>query len=240
MADFESTGVEVSEVAEPTEETGVEEPEVAEQVSEPEEQSGKTDADARFAEMRRAQEAAEREAAEARAELAELQAQTEARSSAFARLTGRDEDAEIAALAEITGMSEDEIRAEMEAAEESAQKDLEIQHLREQVDSIEADRMMQEDLNELRKIDPSLKSLDELGDQYIEYIAAGLPPERAYWAVKAEQRANQATPPKEIGAVATGSAEKDYFTDAEIDAMSPDQLTKNYKKILASWERRNS
>ena len=238
MADYESTGVEVSEVAEPTEETGVEEPEVAEQVSEPEE-SGKTDADARFAEMRRAQEAAEREAAEAKAELAELQAQAEARSNAFARLTGREEDAEIAALAEITGMSEDEIREEMEAAQESAQKDLEIQKLRDQVDSIEADRMMQEDLNELRKIDPSLKSLEDLGDKYIEYIAAGLPPERAYWAVKAEERANQATPPKEIGAVVTGSAEKDYFTDAEIDAMSPDQLTKNYKKILASWERRN-
>lgn len=234
--EFENTSAETPEVAEPeveeTNETGVEDQDVATPESE---EHQKTDADSAFAEMRRAREAAEREAADAKAELEHLKAQQEARESTFSRLTGKDEDAEIAALAELTGMSEDEIRAEMEAASESAEKDLRIQMLEEQINSSEAERMMQEDLAKLRKIDPSLKSLEDLGDEYIEYIAAGLPPERAYWAIKAEERANQATPPKEVGKVATGTAEKDRFTEAEIEAMSPEQRRANWKKIFNSW-----
>lgn len=236
--EFENTSAEMTEVAEPsnveeeTNETGVEEPGVAAPVSE---EHQKTDADSAFAEMRRAREAAEQEAADARAELEILKAQQEARESTFSRLTGKDGDAEIAALAEITGMSEDEIIAEMEAAKESAQKDLRIQQLEDQINSVEADRMMQADLEALRKIDPSLRSLEDLGDEYVDYISAGLSPERAYWAIKAEERANHATPPKEVGKVATGTAEKDRFTEAEIEAMSSDQLRKNWKKIFNSW-----
>lgn len=237
MPEIEGTSAEMTEVAEPsTEETGAEVQEVAEPESEGHQ---KNDADATFAEMRRQMQEARREAEDARAELAELQAQTEARESAFAKMTGRDDDAEVAALAELTGMSEDEVRAEMEAAVEAAQKDLRIQQLEDQVSYTEAERQMQADLVELRKIDPSLNSLEDLGQSYVNYVMAGLEPEDAYWAVKARERANQATPPKPAGTVATGTAEKDYFTDAEIDAMSPDQLTKNWKKIMASWERKS-
>jgi len=239
--DFENTSAEMQDVADPAEteevtETGVEEPEVAEPESEATEpEDGKTEADARFAQMRRQMEEAQREAESARAELEEYQAQNDARNNAISRIMG-DGD-EIAAIAEVTGMSEDEIRAEMEAAEESAQKDLRIKQLEEQVYNSEAERLMQADLDTLRKIDPSLSSLDELGDQYIEYIAAGLSPERAYWAIKAEEGANHREPPKEVGKVATGAAEKDYFTEAEIEAMSPEQRAANHNKIIASWGR---
>lgn len=244
MADFESTSVEMSEVAEPTEETGVEEPEVAAPESEPEteevsEEHHKTDADASFAAMRREMEEAKRQASDAQAELEKFKAETEARDDAISRLTGT-EDGTIAALAEVTGMSEDEIRAEMEAAQEAAQKDLRIQQLEEQLDSVEADRLMQSDLEELRRIDPTLTTLDSLGEPYAKLMATGLvSPTEAYWAIKGKEYATKATPPKEVGKVATGTAEKDYFTDAEIDAMSPEQLAKNYNKIIASWERNN-
>ena len=243
MADFESTSVETSEVAEPTEEvTGVEEQETAEPVSEetveePEE-TGKTEEDAAWARMRREAEQARKEAEAAQRELAELKARNEARESAYSRLTGND-NGEIAAIAEATGMSEDEVIAEIEAAQESAQKDLLIEQLQNQVTSIEAERMMQADLEAIRKVDPSLKSLDDLGEGYIDYISAGLDPVKAYWAIKAEERANEVTPPKEIGRVETTPAEKDYYTDAEIDAMSSEELTKNWKKVMASWDRRN-
>lgn len=248
MADFESTSVETPEVAEPAEETGVEDLETAEPESEaedyevePEEEepTGRSDADAAFAQMRRENEQylAELEAArEELDELREAQAQAEARSEAISKLTG-NENGEIAALAEVTGMSEEEIIAEMEAAQEAAQKDLKIQQLEEQVSSVEAERLMQADLNRLRKIDPSLTSLESLGEEFVRYMAAGLEPEDAYWAIKAKEQANRATPPKEVGKVATGTAEKDYFTNAEIDAMSPEQQRKNWKKIIASWER---
>ena len=233
------TSVETEEVADLPEETGAEEPEVAdpesETVEEPTEHQ-RTAADASFAEMRRQMQEAQQAAEDARAELAELQAQNEARQSAYSRLTGKDEDADIAALAEVTGMSEDEIRAEMEAAQESAQKDIRIQQLEEQINAEKAERLMQADLERLRKIDPSLKSLDDLGPEYWDMMQyPKMTPERAYWAIQAERRANHRTPPKPPGTVVTGSAEKDTFTEAEIDAMSPEQLRKNSKKILASW-----
>ena len=236
----EVTSVETSEVAEPTEEvTGVEEQETAEPVSEETvEEPQKTEEDAAWARMRREAEQARKEAEAAQKELAELKAQNEARESTYSRLTGSD-NGDIAAIAEATGMSEDEVLAEIEAAQESAQKDLLIEQLQNQVTSIEAERMMQADLEAIRKVDPSLKSLDDLGEGYIDYIAAGLDPVKAYWAIKAEEQANHATPPKEIGKVETSSAEKDYFTDAEIDAMSSEELTKNWKKVMASWDRRS-
>ena len=106
------------------------------------------------------------------------------------------------------------------------------------IHQFEKQEMMQEDLEKIRKVDPSLKSLEDLGEGYIDYIAAGLDPVKAYWAIKAEERANEATPPKEIGRVETSPVEKDYYTDAEIDAMSSEELTKNWKKVMASWDRR--
>ena len=247
MAEFESTSVETSEFAEPTEEvTGVEEQETAEPVStESEQPTGRTEEDAAWARMRREAEQARKDAEAAQQELAELKASTEARNTAFSRLTGKDEGAEIAALAEITGMSEDEVAEIYERETESAQKDLRIAELEEQMTSIEAERLMQADLQALRKIDPSLKSLEDLGDEYFRYISVVDPqtgepfmtPEDAYWAIRAKREANLATPPKEVGRVATGTAEKDYYTDAEIDAMSSEQLSKNWKKVMASWER---
>ena len=233
MSDFDGTSVEMTEVADPSIETGVEEQEVANPVSE---ESAKSDSDAAFARMRRESQQYQEELNAARAELEELKAQSEARNQAFNRLTG-SEDGEIAALAEVTGMSEDEIRAEMEAAQESAQKDLKIDQLEQKLQDIEVRNMMQSDLTKIQSVDPSVKSLEDLGEGYVDYIAAGLDPVRAYWAIKAEEGANHRQPPKAMGKVATGTAEKDYFTDAEIDAMSSEQLTKNWKQIMASWDR---
>lgn len=231
-----TTGVEETEVAEPLEEeTGVEEQETAEPVSEEAEETGRDDA--AWARMRRESEQARKDLEAAQKELAQLKASNEARESAYSRLTGND-NGEIAAIAEATGMTEDEVIAEIEAAQESAQKDLLIEQLQDQVTSIEAERLMQADLEAIRKVDPSLKSLDDLGEGYIEYIEAGLDPVKAYWAIKAEENANHATPPKEIGRVETTPVEKDYYTDAEIDAMSSEELTKNWKKVMASWDRK--
>ena len=231
----EETGasVEMTEVAEPLNETGVEEPEVADPVSR---ESERTDSDAAFARMRRESQQYQQDLLAARQELEQLRAENEARNEAFNRLTG-SEDGEIAALAEVTGMSEDEIRAEMEAAQESAQKDLKIDQLEQRLQDIEVRNMMQSDLTKIQSVDPSVQSLDDLGQGFVDYIAAGLDPVKAYWAIKAEEGANHREPPKAMGKVATGTADKDYYTDAEIEAMSSDQLTKNWKKIMASWDR---
>lgn len=233
MGDEFTTGVEEPEVAETVEDAGVEEQEVADPVS-MDEETGRSESDAAFARMRRESEQYQEELEAARAELEELRAQSEARNEAFNRLTG-SEEGEIAALAEVTGLSEDEIRHEMEVAQESAQKDLRIEQLEQKLQNIEVKNMMQTDLAEIQKEFPSVKSLEELGPDYVDYIAAGLDPVKAAKVVFAEQRANFREPPKAMGKVATGTAEKDKYTDAEIDAMSSEQLRKNWKKIFGSW-----
>lgn len=236
MSEFDATGVEELEVAEPVEEeTGVEEQEVAEPESEGQERPTN---DAAWARMRREKEDAQKELQAAKAEIERLMAQDSARTSAYERLTG-SEDGEISALAEATGLSEDEVRAAMEEAEEQAQRELENAQLKKQIESLQADMYAKEDLTEIQKIDPTVASLEDLGDDFPSYISAGLSPQQAYWAVKAQETATMATPPKVVGKVATGAVEKDYYSQAEIDAMSSEQLTKNYKKILASWDRMN-
>ena len=155
-----------------------------ESVEKPEE-SAKTEEDAAWARMRREKEDAIAQAEAAQKELAELKAMQEAREEAESRLVGQDE-ARIKALAEVTGMSE------------------------QQVQNVEVDRIMQADLAEIQKIDPSIKSLEDLGDDYSSYISAGLDAEQAYWAIRAKEEANKATPPKPAGAVKTSVPEKDY------------------------------
>lgn len=240
-----STGANETGLAEQSmEDTGVNELESAETVSEeeveveePENEVQDDETNSAFARMRRESEQARQEANDLRRELAELKASNEARDNTFARLTGNAKG-DISAIAEATGMSEDEVIAEMESAQEMAQKDLRIEQLEQTVTDLQADTLMQRDLQAIQKIDPTIKSLSDLGDGYADYVIAGLPPEKAYWAIKAEEQAKAVTPAKPVGAVATGTAEKDYYTDAEIDAMTPEQLTKNYQKILASWERK--
>lgn len=226
------TGQEVAEPAE-TEETGSNEQEVAEPASEQVPTRQDSETNAAFQRMRHA----EQEAARARAELEELKAQYEARNNVITRITGA-EDGGIAALAEASGLSEDDIRAEMEAAQESVQKDLTIQNLERRLQAIEVDNMMAADLAEIQKIDPSIKSLHDLGPGYYDYTRAGLDPVRAYWALKAEERANHREPPKPVGKVATGTSEPE-LTQAMIDAMSPEQLAKNHNKIIAFWEKQS-
>ena len=229
MSEFENTGAEVQEVADPAD-TGAEVQEVAEPAVEQEvtttEETAKTESDSAFAELRRAKEAAERE-------LAQVKAEQEARKTAFERITG-EENGEFRAIAETYGASVDDVTATIDAEKELALKNLEVNSLREQISSIEAEKSMQEDLAMLKKIDPALKSLDELGESFGSYIEAGMSAEDAYWAVKAKEQATKMQPPKSFGEVNKAPAEKTTFTLAEVKAMSPEEQEANYEKIMAS------
>lgn len=230
--DFENTGAEVQEVAEPATES-VEMQEVAEPATEPVEQTGKRSADAAFAAQRREIEAANQRAAEAERKLAEMEAANNARGAALKKLTGR-EDADINALADSIGMSAEDIMATMDAERESAQKDMIIAQLQDEIQSITVDAVMQRDLAMLQQIDPNIKDLNDLGEPFVNYIKAGLSAEDAYYAVKAKEITTKATPPEVIGKVDNKPPEKDFFTEAEVDAMTPSQQKANADKILAS------
>lgn len=229
--EFENTSVETTEAAEPST-TSVENQEVAEP-EQLQESEGRTEADAAFAEMRRARQEAERERDEARRALAEREANDTARRNAFRNLAG-SETADVDALAEALGIEADDVIASINAEQESVNKDAQIKNLQEMVDNLSAEKKVKESIDELHKLDSSIKDINDLGGEFVDYIKAGLSVEQAYYAVKGKELSTKSTPPKPIGKVNNEPPEKDFFTEAEVDAMTEEQQKANYKKIIAS------
>lgn len=240
---FEEIGAEVAEVAEQpdVEETGAEEQEAAEpvsneeeQVSEPEET--KTSQDAAFAELRRQKEAAEKELADFKAEQARQAALKAAEDNAIAEISGYDDVAYM--LAEASGKSIEEINAEIEAERERAELQHDNELLRGQLADVQAEKLMAEDLAEIQKFDPEVKSLADLGDSWEAYrLGAGLTAQQAYFAAKAEKESTQIKPAKPIGLVNPAPVESEYFTEAEVEAMSSEEKKANWEKIMSSLPR---
>jgi|GEM_PF-1686574 len=239
----EQEGAEDQEVAEPeaeTQEAGVEEPEVAEPESEESEESEDTATDAAWAKMRRRAEEAERKEAEALAELEKMKAKQDARIAALSNMGVDDIDA----MAEATGMTRDEVLATIQREEEAAEaeirdkeKDMRIKELEDQILEAQVEREMSKDLAELQKYDPSIKSLEDLGEDFVAYIAAGLNAKQAYAAVKS-MKSTEPTPATPPGAISeTPPPEKDYFTEDEVDNMTPSQVKANLSKIMASMSK---
>lgn len=237
----ENISVEMQEVAEPAveeipSETGAEVQEVAEPESEG---TGKTDADSAFAAMRRENEALKKQLEEQNSAYADLQAEHEARSSMF-------EDAdldEIELIAEATGASVEDVEARIEAQRELSEKDRRIEHLEKEKQELMGEFAKQQYLREVQAIDPTVKSLEELGDTFMECMQAkkadgsyAMSVETAYKVAKADEIMNKVTPPREIGKVKDEPPEKAYFTEAEVDAMTPEEQRANADKIKKSFQ----
>lgn len=238
IAAMEAESEETQEVAEPAEdeatETSAEDQEAADPDSE--EAEGKTSADAAFAEMRRAKEAAEQELADIKAEQARQAALKAAEDEAIAEMSGY-EDVEYL-LAEASGKSIEEVRAEIEAERERAELHHENEMLSQQLAEVRADKMMAEDLVEIQKFDPSIKSLADLPESFEAYrLNAGLTAQQAYFAAMAEKEATSIKPAKPIGQVNQAPVEKDFYSEAEVNAMTSEEKSANWEKIMASLPR---
>lgn len=235
MSDEMNLGAEVQEVAEPAG-TGAEVQEFAEPVVEAEtepvieefEEPGDK-SDSAFAEYRRRAEEAERE-------LADLRAERLARQETMKRITG-SEDGEFSAIAEAMGIDEADLIATFEAESDAARKDLRIQDLENQLNEVTAEKMMQQDLAEIQRIDPDIKDLSELGETFLKLKEKGVDTESAYWAAKAKREATQMKPPKAPGRANISQPEKNFFTEEEVNAMTSEQKYANADKILASLPR---
>lgn len=226
--EFETTGVEVQEVAEPVE--SVETQEVAEPVQTSEETTsgGKTEADAAFAAQRRALQDAERR-------IAEFEAREQAREQALKKLTGSD-NGYIDVIAENIGADPDDVLATFNAEEEIVKQNNYIKQLEQEVADIHAEKQFQADLIAVQKIDPSVERLFDLGDTFLALREKGVDAESAYWAAKAKKDATQMKAPKAPGKANAEQPEKEYFSEAEVDAMTPEQQRANSDKILKSMK----
>ena len=227
--------VETQEVAEPETEAleSAETPEVAEPESEAEtpegidEEGSKNDADAAFAEMRRNNQRLERE--------------NQMMKDALLRyFDGADaEELAINANAYAEQRDPDEYREEWEHNQEFEAVQAENESLKEQLLSAQVEKLMREDLAAIQAIDPTVKSLDELGESFLKMRLNpdySLPPQEAYYAVKAQQLKEKVLAPDAIGEVASTAAERDYFTSEELDALSDEELDdpKIYEKAVRS------
>jgi len=209
---------ETQEVAEP------DEADYSEESQEEVETHERTDADARFAEMRRQNQALEREA----------QMMREALSRYFEGETA--EELSINANAYAEERDPDEYREEWERAQEYERAIRENEELRDAMLEMEIDRRMEEGLREVREIDPNVKSLDELGESFIHMIAAGLTTKEAYYASLAMKSKEKVYAPDPIGKVADNRIERDYYTSEELDNLTDEELDENWDKVMRSMD----
>ena len=226
---------EIQEVADPetdslagAEEQEVAEPDTAESSTEVAEEQAhqRTEMDAAFAEMRRQNQQLEREARMMR----------EALSTYFEGETA--EELSINANAYAQQRDPDEYRKEWEKQQDYERAIQENETLKEQMLELEVDRRMESALRTIQEIDPSVKSLDELGDSFVNMIAAGLSDKEAYYATLAMNSKEKVFAPSPIGKVSDNRVERDYYTSEEIDNLTDEELDdpKVWEKVMKSMD----
>lgn len=219
-ADVESE--EMTEVAEPSESQGV-----------PEQQTERS-ADAAFAEMRRQNQAYQQE-------LEQQKRITKALQDALGLYFEGDDPEELAlaARAYAEERSIDDVRQDYEHEREFMRMQEDNKLLRDQLMDLQVDSMMREALLELQSIDPSITDLESLGQDFANYIAAGLSTKQAYYATRALQANEKVFAPQSIGKVQSQSLERDYYTSEEIDALTDEELDNPdvWNKVMRSMAR---
>ncbi len=98
----------------------------------------------------------------------------------------------------------------------------------------EVERLMREDLSKVQKLDPKIKSLNELGEPFFRMISSGVDAETAYHAIKATLKPNN---PSSGDINTTTTPEKEFYTKEEVAKMSQSEVEKNYDKIRKSMNK---
>lgn len=237
------TSVEMQEVAEP--ETQVEETltepvveqaeteEVAKPQQTPEE-------NAAFARMRREQEQARREA-----EIYRKQAERMAQAASKFGYQGNPDEVADQIEAAATGKPLEQVRSErlqleqsmLQAQQAAAERDL----YKNQLIEFQVKSAMERDLAAIRKIDKTVKKLDDLGPEFASLVNSGVDAQTAYFAVKAKEQANTKPKPKDIGAIGSGTKEKDYYTPDEVDRLTDEEMNDpkiraKVRKSMTKWK----
>lgn len=234
---FESA--ETPEVAEPADVASEEMGEAAELPTEPtespEEQPEPTEQsrqDAAFAQMRRDNQELQRQLQEQQRIAQDLQ---NALGLYFEGDTA--EDLSIAARAYAEQRSADDVRQDYEREREFERISAENRTLQEQLTDIQVDRLMREALTEIQSIDPTVKDLESLGNDFADFIAAGLSTKQAYYAAKSLESNEKIYAPPSIGKAQNQPVERDYYTSEELDLLTDEEINANRDKVWRSMNR---
>lgn len=227
----------------PQTEEGAEAPEIAEPVEKVEEsgaevqepaEPARTEQDAAFAQMRRANEELERK-------LAEAQRQSKEYEDALG-LFFDGEDKALKAQAYASERPFEEVKAETEMQAQIATLQNEKETLEQQLLEQQAQAQMDADLAEIQKSHPEIKSIGELGQEYLMFRFSQMgevSAEQAFQMMMAYKASTTPKKPPIIGNVSTtDKPQSDYFTREEVAAMSPEEVSKNYdtiRKSMSKW-----
>ena len=223
---LEEEGAEDQELADPEdkeEEEGAEDQELADP------ESRKTEADAAFAELRRENDELQRK-------LQEKEERLRVSEEALGRFfDGDDKALKAIAYAEEKPLEQVQKEFKERTEIESLRKENEVLKAKQQQAAVEL--AIEHDLKAIQKIDPNVKSLEELGDTFIRLIASGANAEDAYYAAIAKKEKETKSPAKPPGKIGQSGGEKDFFTKEEVEQMSPEEVHKNYEKIKTSMKK---
>ena len=198
------TSEQTQEVAEPetqTEETASEPAENAEITAEPKVETRDYEKDAAYARMRREKEDAQKELESIKAEKERL-----AKAFGWFGFNGTTDEIEDQAKAHYTGRNVEEIRQERIA---QAQKEAEQNQLREELKYYkqkEVNERMNKDLAEIQKLNPNIKSFEDLPEQYFNLVKAGVNGTEAYMAIYSREFYEKAKQHEEQQAAAKAQA----------------------------------
>lgn len=136
----------------------------------------------------------------------------------------------------------EEVRQQRVEAEKKQQEEAQRQAELEFYRNREIERLMHDDLNRIQKLDPTVKSLDELGDDYFNLIQAGVDAEIAFGVIQQKKQRETKIPPAEIGKVNSNTkAEKDYYSPEEVDRLTEKELDdpkiwETVRKSMTKWK----
>lgn len=216
----EGTGAEEMETAEPSEESGAEETETAEPSDEK--------SDRAFAEMRRKLE-------EAQKQISELESMNADYEEALGHWFDGDNKA-AQAIAHYEDIPLEEAMRNMEQKREANKLAEEKKALEDELQQLRYESMKAKDLEEIRTKypDTDLRDVEKLGDDFFAYRAMGIDAVTAYDAIQLKK----GVPPKPMGKAKTSAPQKTGgFTQEEVRAMTPSQISKNFDKIRESMSK---
>ena len=231
----ELEGANETEVAEPSE---VEADEQTDEQSEEEpadEQDSKTNA--AFAEQRRRIAELEKELAER--DKAKEQADREAEEQA-------ELDEQVQAIVDYAkeqGLSDDEIEEVLDEFFEDHETDKELKRLQDEIDrrdeelvDIQLQQLAMQDLAEVQKIDPNIKDLDDLGDEFFRLRSLDIEPKRAYYMIHSADEQMKPHGAYAPGKINQARQESDYYTSEELDNLSKEEMHANWDKVMRSMD----
>lgn len=212
LSDVNASSEPVVEVQDTVDTTDVETSDVPETVAEVAKPQS-TEDNARYAAARR----------EAEAEKAALKAQSDRLLQALGQFgyEGTPEEIADALMAQNQGISVEEAAEQRKAVEAENAKYAALQTQLDTFKPLAIQKLMADDLAKIQTVNPEVKSLDELGEDFFALMGALRDPVLAYDALQAKKARETKPVPQDIGAVnASSSKEKDFYTSAEVDKLT--------------------